>query len=548
MIKFTCSKCGRKISVDDKYAGKKGKCPGCGQAAVVPGPSKVIAFACVSCGHKIKVPESYAGKKGKCPKCKQPVEVPAKKETPVPAPTPEPEPSPSSIVPCVMCGHEIAVSEVAVDGPVQCPECGSYIDPVSGGIASEADVVQGEVDEEEDYGEPDATPGPRGPAGLDRRLIMIVAGVALIVVVGIIGLIVFLKSSGPSPTERPERRREPRQVADANRQPERATPVAQPIEESAAAPAASTTHLQFAPAPGTKRTMRVRTVSTASTRGGNMDTDSTDDATFTFELEVAPPGTGRTVPVTIALTAVRQKIVDGQGATKVDYDSARPDDSDSSRGRLYGPFMNKPFTIQVSSQGQIVAADLAELFHSAAEESVRIHDERMKQRSGKVQDDRPYEQRVQERQKTYGSFLMFGGNTFNTLLGELVSALPEGPVQEGDAWDGPVPVLQVEGLSMATTYRVTAVDDDICTIQAEGRRGREDDPIVEEYDQYKVTHRLGGTYRATLRLDRRTGWLMNKEWKTSFSGQSVTKGKGVQEFDSNVQIAQEITTTVTTIE
>ncbi len=69
MIKFACSKCGKHIAVDDKHAGKKAKCPGCGEAVVVPGPSTAIKFSCAACGHTIKVPESYAGKKGKCQKC-----------------------------------------------------------------------------------------------------------------------------------------------------------------------------------------------------------------------------------------------------------------------------------------------------------------------------------------------------------------------------------------------------------------------------------------------------------------------------------------------
>ena len=77
MIKFACSKCRQSIRVDDKYAGKKGKCPKCGQPVVVPERSAVIVFDCEGCGHRIKVPDRYAGKRGKCPECKSPVVVPA---------------------------------------------------------------------------------------------------------------------------------------------------------------------------------------------------------------------------------------------------------------------------------------------------------------------------------------------------------------------------------------------------------------------------------------------------------------------------------------
>ena len=38
MIAFSCSACQKKLSVKDELAGKKGKCPGCGQPVAVPGP------------------------------------------------------------------------------------------------------------------------------------------------------------------------------------------------------------------------------------------------------------------------------------------------------------------------------------------------------------------------------------------------------------------------------------------------------------------------------------------------------------------------------
>jgi hypothetical protein len=76
------------------------------------GPAdSVIRFACNFCGQRIRVPKSYAGKKGKCPKCKNAIIVPspvpssaksapAKTDTPKPAPftdlllqkPPKPEP------------------------------------------------------------------------------------------------------------------------------------------------------------------------------------------------------------------------------------------------------------------------------------------------------------------------------------------------------------------------------------------------------------------------------------------------------------------------
>jgi hypothetical protein len=38
MITFACPTCQKKLSVKDELAGKKGKCPGCGQTMAIPAP------------------------------------------------------------------------------------------------------------------------------------------------------------------------------------------------------------------------------------------------------------------------------------------------------------------------------------------------------------------------------------------------------------------------------------------------------------------------------------------------------------------------------
>ena len=70
MVRFCCEHCGGKISVQDKYIGKRGKCPECGAIVVIPTQSTVITFHCQSCDRKINVPKSYAGKEAQCPNCK----------------------------------------------------------------------------------------------------------------------------------------------------------------------------------------------------------------------------------------------------------------------------------------------------------------------------------------------------------------------------------------------------------------------------------------------------------------------------------------------
>src|SRR5208283_3929448 len=44
MIAFSCSHCGMKLNVQDKFAGRQSKCPTCKQPVVVPMPSATVAF------------------------------------------------------------------------------------------------------------------------------------------------------------------------------------------------------------------------------------------------------------------------------------------------------------------------------------------------------------------------------------------------------------------------------------------------------------------------------------------------------------------------
>jgi len=91
MIKFSCSNCNKKISIPDNYAGKRGKCPQCGQVVSIPTPQEgtvqdsqaIIKFRCPSCNQKIGVTENYAGKRVRCAKCRQPIQVPEPQKEPV---------------------------------------------------------------------------------------------------------------------------------------------------------------------------------------------------------------------------------------------------------------------------------------------------------------------------------------------------------------------------------------------------------------------------------------------------------------------------------
>lgn len=119
MIRFSCEHCSHKIGVQDKHAGKRGKCPECGNVIVIPAKSTIIEFHCKRCGHKISVPQIHAGKKARCPKCKKIVIIPARPETPAKSVA-------TVRFTCSMCNREIEEPETSRGKLVECPHCGCY--------------------------------------------------------------------------------------------------------------------------------------------------------------------------------------------------------------------------------------------------------------------------------------------------------------------------------------------------------------------------------------------------------------------------------------
>jgi membrane associated rhomboid family serine protease len=88
-IKLFCP-CGKKVKFPIRYAGRTGSCPKCGKPIAIPqvggnAPKEsaiqsgagdgMIRFSC-KCGKKIKVPQKYSGKTGKCPQCGDRIVIP----------------------------------------------------------------------------------------------------------------------------------------------------------------------------------------------------------------------------------------------------------------------------------------------------------------------------------------------------------------------------------------------------------------------------------------------------------------------------------------
>ena len=83
-IAFNCS-CGRGLRANPELAGKKTKCPGCGNILTIPAseesatataPPPAANVVTCTCGKRIGTKPEWAGKTIKCPACQAHVKIP----------------------------------------------------------------------------------------------------------------------------------------------------------------------------------------------------------------------------------------------------------------------------------------------------------------------------------------------------------------------------------------------------------------------------------------------------------------------------------------
>lgn len=125
--------CGKSVSVPDKFAGKRVKCPGCGKAVQVP-VADAIRVECV-CGRAFRASRKLAGKTVRCPNCDtalqiktaaaaSPAPAPAAAPEPVAAPQPAPAPSLQDDIGFEGDGADDDASSIDV-ADLTCPKCGA---------------------------------------------------------------------------------------------------------------------------------------------------------------------------------------------------------------------------------------------------------------------------------------------------------------------------------------------------------------------------------------------------------------------------------------
>ena len=119
-MEFSCS-CGQRLSARRHLAGKRVRCPKCGESVAVPGDparqsTQRIDISCTACGQRFMARAALAGKTVKCPMCGRPLTV---------TKPGQPKTAAKQIEVACSCGQQFLAKAELAGRRVKCTSCGN---------------------------------------------------------------------------------------------------------------------------------------------------------------------------------------------------------------------------------------------------------------------------------------------------------------------------------------------------------------------------------------------------------------------------------------
>ena len=332
-------------------------------------------------------------------------------------------------------------------------------------------------------------------------------------------------------------------------------------EESARSPTTAegeAIRLQFRPEPTEQRTLRVNSelASTYRTPYG----EERNEFITAFTVEVKPTAIAEDGTVTLKITLLEMSRNDRMKSKDVplfQYDSTRNSHEYSVSDAQYDAAIGESFTVLASARGEIIGLNLGDFFTAVAAKRLKYEDETYRRLPGGQEG----EARIKERNEHYGSpearkqayeqeapkSLLYGPDQLRLLASNVLVPLAPEPVKTGAEWNGLVMVSIEYPAEMAGTYTLKNVENGVCTIQAQAQRTPEDKLSSGPARRYAMMSKLGGTYQATLKVDRATGSLFSRESVMTLTGNIFRPGSQSANPEGDVPVTIEATTTVETV-
>jgi hypothetical protein len=335
--------------------------------------------------------------------------------------------------------------------------------------------------------------------------------------------------------------------------------------------------LRFKPEIGKKQAIRMtsRLVTTPSAPGHE---SSEFVWTFIVELEPLDIAADGSVTIRVGILRVREEMSSSTNEfIGYHFDTAEGAHELDRWAGASVAFLGESFTIVASAQGRILKLNTDDFYPAIAENRI-AHEDRAMLIGAHAEGGRRYknndaetrlmqiladaEKAIRETNEKYGSrekrkqaceeqaseSSYYGAILLRMLFNNILAPLAPEPVQPEDSWTGPV-MLSLEGpMELAGTYTLKEADNGVCTIQVEARRNKSDMPIGTPPDVGSQRIRLWGGYRATMKVDQRSGSLLSKEAIMELSGTVPVPPAGAGERGDLVPVTSRATVTVVAVD
>ena len=288
--------------------------------------------------------------------------------------------------------------------------------------------------------------------------------------------------------------------------------------------------LRLRPEIGRKQTIRATWHITTSCQTPPAPNRNDHIRIFTVTLEPLAVGSEGNVTVRVAIQRIQEDSSMVKGGEKIDlwqFDSSgRGHRYSFSYGKLLA-FRGETFTVTLSPQGRLLGMDTDAFYNATGWNRLKHEDTALRFNPDKKEAARRIKAlndkygSPQKRQQAYAkeapSSYLYGTSTLRRMLSYVLAPLAAEPVEPGDTWEAPVMIFLEGPMEMAGTHALEAVAGDACTIRVEARRTLTDKP-GPLWDGRLLAEKLAGTYHATLKVDRTSGWLRTRQAVMNLTG------------------------------
>jgi len=199
----------------------------------------------------------------------------------------------------------------------------------------------------------------------------------------------------------------------------------------------------------------------------------------------------------VSYTSIHLKVVSPNGTVEMNSDNK--DSKDLSSSFLVG-MVNKPFSVTVTKTGHVLEVKNIENIVNAIFAGLPQMDA-----SQKAQMKEQFTQ-------------TFGETAFKGNLEETLAIYPSAKVAKNDIWSIGTSMQSVMSINLLTTYQLQDITDAYYQIHGDAKVSSMNTGSAAQINGMPVKYNLGGSITTDIKVDRKTGWVIDEKLKQDISG------------------------------